>query len=244
MKTLIALVCLLVSPVLAAEECVVLLHGLARVSDSMAELERKLERSGMRSVNISYPSRRHPIAELARDAVGRGLAACRETAEVGAIAADGETVAASRIHFVTHSLGGILLRVYLQEQAIPELGRVVMLGPPNQGSSLAQGLKGVPGFGFLGPAGQALGTDDESIINELGPVDFELGVIAGDLALNPLGLLLIDGPNDSVVSVQSTRVAGMKEHITLPVMHTLMMRDNEVIDHSIHFLKTGNFIPQ
>ncbi len=249
MKKLIALVCLLVSPVLVAEDCVVLLHGLARVSDSMAELERKLERSGMRSVNISYPSRRHPIAELSRDAVGRGLAACRDTAEGGASGAEAainsaETNSPSRIHFVTHSLGGILLRVYLQDQAIPELGRVVMLGPPNQGSSLAQGLKGVPGFGFLGPAGQALGTDDESIINELGPVDFELGVIAGDLALNPLGLLLIDGPNDSVVSVESTRVAGMKEHITLPVMHTLMMRDNEVIDHSIHFLKTGNFIPQ
>ncbi len=243
MKKLMLVICLLFSPVVLADECVVLLHGLARVSDSMAELERKLERSGMRSVNISYPSRRYPIEELARDAVGRGLAACREAAAAGLEDGD-ELTAASSIHFVTHSLGGILLRVYLQNNTVSELGRVVMLGPPNQGSSLAQGLKGVPGFGFLGPAGQALGTDDESIINELGPVNFELGVIAGDLALNPLGLLLINGPNDSVVSVQSTRVAGMKQHITLPVMHTLMMRDNEVIDHSIHFLKTGNFIPR
>lgn len=230
MKSL--LLCLLLLPGFAlANDCVVLLHGLARVSNSMGELEKKLARSGMQAVNISYPSRQAPIAELATDAVSRGLAGCREKG-------------ARTIHFVTHSLGGILLRFYLADTQIPELGRTVMLGPPNQGSSLAQGLKSLPGFGFLGPAGQALGTDDESIVNNLGPVDFELGIIAGDLALNPLGLFLIDGPNDSVVSVESTRVEGMKAHITLPVMHSLMMRDNEVIDHSIHFLKTGNFIPQ
>lgn len=215
----------------SASECVVVLHGLARISDSMAELAGKLERSGLEAVNINYPSRRDPVRKLAQDAVGRGLTACREKG-------------ARTIHFVTHSLGGILLRVYLQEQTIPELGRVVMLGPPNQGSSLADALKHVPGYGLLGPAGQALGTDAESAVRNLGPVDFELGVIAGSLGINPLGLFFIDGPNDSVVSVESTRVEGMKEHITLPVMHTLMMRDNDVIDQSIHFLKTGGFIPQ
>lgn len=214
-----------------ASECVVLLHGLARISNSMAELEHKIQRSGMEAVNINYPSRHDPVQVLADDAVGRGLSGCRAKG-------------ARTIHFVTHSLGGILLRVYLQDREIPELGRVVMLGPPNQGSSLADALRHVPGYGLLGPAGQALGTDEDGVVQELGPVDFELGVIAGSLAINPLGLFFIDGPNDSVVSVESTRVEGMKEHITLPVMHTLMMRDNEVIDQSIHFLKTGGFIPQ
>ncbi len=210
--------------------CVVLLHGLARVSNSMGELETKLDRSGFEAVNISYPSTQHEIDVLAADAVGRGVSAC--------LAKQPE-----RIHFVTHSLGGILLRYYVNEHPLELMGRVVMLGPPNQGSEMVDELAPVPGFGFLGPTGAVLGTDEDSILNDLGPVEFELGVIAGTTNINPLGLLWIEGPNDSIVSVESTKVEGMKEHKVLPVTHTFMMRNNEVIDHTIHFLKTGSFMP-
>lgn len=219
------------APVTAATECVVLLHGLARVSDSMAEMRAKLGRSGFHVININYPSTRHEPKMLALDAVGRGLRGCRAES-------------ANTIHFVTHSLGGILLRLYLRDYVIPELGRVVMLGPPNQGSELVDTLEDVPGFGLLGPTGSALGTEDGDLVSQLPPVDFELGVIAGDFNLNPLSLFMIEGPNDSIVSVDSTRVEGMDDHIVLPVMHSVMMRDNEVIDHTIHFLKTGAFIPE
>ncbi len=216
----------------AAEECVVLLHGLNRVSNSMGELERKMARAGYTAVNINYPSRRFEEAQLADDAVGRGVSRCRETG-------------ATAIHFVTHSLGGILLRVYLQDHELPELGRVVMLGPPNQGSEVVDNLVAVPGFGFIvGPTGRRLGTDNASLPAQLGPANFELGVIAGDLNLNPLGFLFFSEANDTLVSVSSTRVEGMNDHIVLPVTHSLMMRNNEVIDHAIHFLKTGGFIPQ
>ncbi len=233
MIRVITLLCLLALPMSAlASECVVLLHGLWPVSESMAELQSKLERSGYQTSYVTYPSRQNTIPELAASAVGEGVASCRKQS-------------ARSIHFVTHSLGSILLRVYLQQTALPELGRVVMLGPPNQGSQLAEAVQSWPLAGWLlGPAGLALGTDESSLVQQLPPVDFELGVIAGTLAINPLGLLFIDGPNDSVVSVASTRVEGMDDHVVLPVLHSIMMRDNEVIDHSIHFLKTGNFIPQ
>lgn len=214
-----------------SKECVVLLHGLARVSNSMGELEAKMQRAGYLAVNINYPSRRHPIDVLADDAVGRGLAECR---------AAGTTT----IHFVTHSLGGILLRYYQQHHGIPELGRVVMLGPPNKGSPLVDSLLPVPGFGFItGPTGAALGTESE-LVHGLEPVDFDLGVIAGDTNINPLNFLFFSGPNDTIVSVESTRVEGMRAHLVLPVTHTFMMRNNTVIDHTIHYLKTGSFIPQ
>ena len=217
--------------VAAGQECVVLLHGLARVSNSMAELERKLGRSGFVAKNITYPSRQNAVAPLAEDAVERGVEACRS-----------EQV--SRIHFVTHSLGGILVRYYLAENSLPELGRVVMLGPPNQGTELVDRLRRLPGFALLGPAAISLGTDPGSITSNLGPVEFELGVIAGDVNVNPLAALFLPGDNDSVVTVESTRVDGMDEHLVLPVMHTIMMRNNRLIDHTIHYLKTGNFIPQ
>lgn len=228
---LLILLSLLPGIVVANSECVVLLHGLARVSNSMAELERKLERATYEVININYPSRSHAIDVLAMDAVGRGLTQCRGRQ-------------AERINFVTHSLGGILLRVYLQHENINELGRVVMLGPPNQGSELVDKLLPVPGFKlFSGPAGVALGTVGDSVVPSLGAVDFDLGVIAGDTNINPLNFLLLAGPSDSIVSVESTKVEGMNDHRVLPVMHTFMMRNNEVIDEAIHYLKTGMFIP-
>ncbi|GJM14247.1 MAG: acetyltransferase [Pseudohongiella sp.] len=216
----------------AAADCVVLLHGLGRLSNSMGELERKLGPAGYSVANIKYPSRSHSVDILAEDAVGRGLAQCRSASE-------------GEVHFITHSLGGILLRYYLTQNTIEELGRVVMLGPPNQGSAIVDGLLPVPGFEFIGgPAGVALGTGEGSIIDSLGPVEFDLGIIAGDTNINPLEFLFIAGPSDSIVSVESTKVNGMNAHKVLPVTHTFMMRNNEVIEQAIHYLKTGSFIAE
>ena len=216
----------------ANHECVVLLHGLARISNSMSELETKLTRSGFYVVNIKYPSRRYEIKILATDAIERGLTLCL-----------GQQ--AERIHFVTHSLGGILVRLYFQKQYVSALGRVVMLGPPNQGSEIVDSLLPVPGFRLLsGPTGVALGTGPSSVLNDLGPVDFDLGIIAGTTNINPINLFFMDGPNDSVVTVESTKVEGMNAHLMLPVTHTFMMLNNKVIDNTIHYLKTGSFIPE
>lgn len=211
-----------------AEDCVVLLHGLARVSNSMGELEEKLISAGFFVANTNYQSRKHQIDFLSHDAVSRGINTCFEKNPV-------------KIHFITHSLGGILVRYFFEEHSLANLGRVVMLGPPNQGSELVDRLKSVPGFSLLGPAGQALGTGADSIPRKLGPISFELGVIAGTRNITPLGFFWLDRPNDSVVTVESTRVEGMSEHISLPVTHTLMMRNNDVINHSINFLRSGNF---
>lgn len=229
-RSLTITVLLALLPLSALAECVVLLHGLGRLSNSMGELETKLAPAGYRVSNIFYPSRSHTIDVLAADAIGRGIDECR--AQGG-----------GSIHFITHSLGGILLRYYLKGQEIDELGRVVMLGPPNQGSELVDGLLPVPGFRFFtGPTGIALGTGEDSVLNGLGPVEFDLGVIAGSSNINPIEFLFIDGPSDGIVSIESTKVQGMRAHIVLPVTHTFMMRNNEVIDNAIHYLKTGTFM--
>lgn len=222
----------LLSPISLArsQECVILLHGLARVSNSMAELEDKLNKAGYSAISINYPSRKYKIDVLARDAVGRGITECGNL---------------DTVHFVTHSLGGILVRHYLEHSTIENLGRVVMLGPPNQGSEIVNGMLGVPGFKvFGGPTGIALGSGEGHIPDSLGPVEFDLGVIAGNTNINPLSLLFIEGENDSIVSVESTKVEGMNAHLVLPVTHTFMMRNNEVVDNVIHYLKVGSFIPQ
>lgn len=211
------------------DECVVLLHGLARTSGSMGEMERKLGRAGFQVVNIGYPSREQPVQQLAQQAVTEGLEDCSNQGS-------------RRIHFVTHSLGSILVRYYFQEYSDFRLGRVVMLGPPNQGAELVDALAEFPVFGLLnGPSGLQLRTSETGITESLGAVDFELGVIAGSQAVNPFFAALIPGPDDGKVSVESTRVTGMKEHIVMPVTHTWMMFNNEVVEQVVSFLKTGRF---
>jgi len=217
------------SAVAHADSCVVLLHGLARTANSMEKLSDELVEAGFATSNIDYPSRTATIEELARDAVPRGLAACR-------------SLRSQTVHFVTHSLGGILVRQFLAEQTIPELGRVVMLAPPNHGSEVVDKLSEFPGYEFLnGPAGQQLGTDAGSVPNQLGAVDFDLGVIAGTETFNPILSQLLPNPDDGKVSVASTRIEGMCGFLALPVTHTFIMQSDDVAEQTIHYLTQGQF---
>jgi esterase/lipase len=210
-------------------QCVILLHGLARTHLSMLAMEKALEKQRYQVININYPSREFAINELARVAVEEGLNRCK-------------LKISDSVSFVTHSLGGILVRQYLQTQQIPELERVVMLGPPNHGSEAVDKLKYFPGYFLLnGPAGQELGTSDQDMPKKLGAVDFELGVIAGKRSINLVLSTLIPGPNDGKVSVESTQIEGMKDFIALPVTHTFMMRNPQVIQQTLYFLQHGEF---
>jgi pimeloyl-ACP methyl ester carboxylesterase len=212
-----------------ADECVVLLHGLARTAGSMSVLEETLVGEGYRVANIDYPSREHPIEYLSELAVGTGLAQCEEHD-------------ASSVNFVTHSLGGILVRDYYARH--PELtpGRVVMLGPPNQGSEVVDNLRDTPGFELInGPAGLQLGTDEGSVPSQLGPVTFELGVIAGTESINLLLSTFLPDPDDGKVSVQSARVSGMCSFLTVPVSHPFLMSDEAVVLQATAFLRSGKF---
>lgn len=231
MRILATLFILMGSP--AAADCVVLLHGLSRSEVSMWLIEETLQFHGYRVINDGYPSNDAPIADLVSH-VGRAVERCGE----------------DRTHFVTHSLGGILVRTWLRDQRPANMGRVVMLAPPNHGSEIVDGLHqtGVlpdifPDIvGFLhGPAARELGTDPASIPSQLPPVDYELGVIAGNRTINPLGVMMIEGENDGTVSVLSTMVDGMADHIVLPTTHTMMMMNPVVIAEVLEFLRNGAF---
>ncbi len=211
-------------------ECVILLHGLARTSQSMLPLDEQLHEQDFLVVNVDYPSREFPIATLVEKAITPALENCRQYPISG-------------INFVTHSLGGILVRYYLSQQKIPELKRVVMLAPPNKGSQVVDNLKDLAPYDWInGPAGRELGTDPASVPNTLGPVDFDLGVIAGTTTINILLSLYLPDPDDGKVSVENTKIEGMRDFISLPVSHPYIMKDKEAIAQTIHFLRHGQFL--
>ena len=189
-----------------SSECVVLLHGLNRSYRAMSKMATGLQEAGYTTANVDYPSQSSTVEELATMAVNEGLDRCRETN-------------AEQIHFVTHSIGGILLRYAHSESPIPELGRVVMLAPPNQGSEIVDITREWPGAELIsGKAGLQLGTDEDSIPAKLGPVEFELGIVAGTGTISFFSAML-PNPDDGKVSVERTKIAGMTDFLVVDNSH-------------------------
>ena len=212
-----------------AADCVVLIHGLNRSWRAMQPMAEALHEAGFSTVNVDYPSQAGSIEVLAPMAINTGLSDCR-------------AAGAKRIHFVTHSIGGILLRYAHEMSPIPDLGRVVMLAPPNQGSEVIDITRNWPTTEiFAGEAGLQLGTDPNSIPRRLGPVDFELGVIAGTGSINFFMSAMLPQPNDGKVSVASTRIDGMDDFLVVDNSHHYITESEVVIRNTSYFLQHGVF---
>jgi triacylglycerol lipase len=209
-------------------EYVILVHGLLSSPRAMLKIRKELALNGYGVINYGYDSRVQSI-----QTVSEGL---------GRIIAERVPVSARELHFVTHSLGALVVRYYLSEERVNNLGRFVMIAPPNQGSVWGRTLvKNIPAFKYL------LGISGEELQYSLKyrpplPPPCEFGIISGGTGtqrgLNPF----IPGDNDATVAVSETMLAGMKDHIIIPGQHTMLLFQKRVIDNVISFLGTGKFI--
>lgn len=211
------------------QEAVVLLHGLGRTNRSMKPMEKALVAAGYVVYSIQYPSTKKSVEQLADEHLAPLLVECQAT-EPG------------KIHFVTHSLGAIVLRQYFINHTLNNVGRIVMLGPPNQGSEVVDKLGSFTLYDWInGPAGQQLGTSSNSLPNQLPVPPVEFGVIAGNRSINWILSTMIPGPDDGKVSVDRTQSQGMVDFVTVTTAHPFLMRNRKVIALTIAFLRDGSF---
>jgi pimeloyl-ACP methyl ester carboxylesterase len=217
------------APARLTQDGVVLLHGISRTARSFRKMQRTIEANGFSALNLDYASRRKPLEALAED--------IHPAIEHFTGSIEGS------VHFVCHSMGGLLARVYLAQYRPQRLGRVVMLGTPNGGSEIADRLRNFVAYrAFFGPAGQQLGTLRDAATNTLlPPVDYPVGVIAGNRSIYPVAAALLPKPHDGRVSVANTKLDGMTDHFIVPTVHPWLVRNNVVIEQTIAFLRNGRF---
>lgn len=212
------------------DEMVVLLHGILRSKTDMLFLRKFFEKHGYKTLNILYPSREQNLEGLS-DFINDKITNAPNKTEN------------TKLHFVTHSMGGLITRYYIHREKPKNLGKVVMLGPPNTGSELADWLSDTkvlaPLFkGLFGPASAQLRTDYEHIDND---ITYPLGVIAGSASVNPLAPWILDGEHDGIVPVERTKIEGMTDHIILSATHSFMMFNGDVMEQALHFLEHDAF---
>ncbi|MEM7650895.1 MAG: alpha/beta fold hydrolase [Pseudomonadota bacterium] len=210
------------------KDLVILLHGILRSKTDMLMLDKFLEKNGYDTLNILYPSREMSLEDL--------------TNFVAEKIGDNKN---RKLHFVTHSMGGLIARYFIATHKPKNLGRVVMLSPPNTGSEFADFLHDNEILGpafrkIFGPAGSQLKTDYQHID---GDITYPLGIIAGSSSINPLApWVLKDGDHDGIVPVERTKIEGMTDHIVIPTTHTFMMFNPKVMEQTLYFLKYEKFV--
>lgn len=208
---------------------VVLIHGIIRSSKSFSKMAAQLREDGYTVIGFDYPSTRRTMAESA-DFLRQTLASLEGV---------------DQIDLVCHSMGGLLVRSYLQqmgEKRDPRLHRVVMLGTPNRGAEMADLLKKNLAFQWVfGPAGQELVKDPAGTIASLPIPDLEFGLIAGARGTQDGWNPLVPGDDDGTVSVSSTQLPGASDFIEVRALHSFLPEDKQAIQATRHFVKTGCF---
>ena len=216
-------------PATSTPDGVVLLHGISRTARSFRKMELALHAAGFATLNLDYDSRRKALDALAED--------IHPAVDLFANGLEGS------VHFVCHSMGGLLARAYLARHRPRRLGRVVMLGTPNGGSEIADRLKNFSAYrSFFGPAGQQLVTRRDAATSAMLPaVDCATGIIAGNRSVYPITSMGLPRPHDGRVSVTNTKLAGMTDHIVIRTSHPWLVRNREAITQTIEFLRGGAF---
>ena len=209
------------------EEAVIVIHGFARRANSMGKLAEHIHREGYEVRNVGYSSIQQSLDEIQADVFEKFNQYILSNPD-------------KKIHFVGHSLGGLLIRAYLDQKSLKNLGSVVLMGAPNKGSALVDEYEERWFFSWLGSGLSELGADSE-FLKKLKAPYYTVGVIAGSRPFSKFFDSSLEGVHDGLVTVESAKLEGMSDFIVINVHHSRMKRDPRVFEQVIHFLKHARF---
>ena len=210
-----------------AEELVVLIHGIRDKPYIMWKLEQGLSKSGYSIMNLHYPSVKADMDSIVSLVHSRLAPRLQDY---------------QKINFVTHSLGGIVMRAYLHKHKQSNFQRLVMIAPPNKGAIMAERFEDFFIYKWIyGQTGQKLGKDSTDYWQQIPPPSIDFGIIAGglgnDKGFNPL----IPGDDDGTVGVAETKIAGAQDFIVIPGLHTSLLWQNRTLEQVLYFLEYNHF---
>ncbi|PCJ54906.1 MAG: hypothetical protein COA70_04240 [Planctomycetota bacterium] len=218
------------APPIEDQTLVILLHGIADSRLSFWRLEDKLKQDGWQVAALSYPSTHQSLQQHA-DHLAEVVEHLRGYRSV---------------HFVTHSLGGIVVRRFLADGGVWQqrisIKRIVMIGPPNQGAVFAEKVEAFPPYTWIfGDAGKSL---TPSAMKSLPAPEMPFLVIAGSRGNKDGWNPVLQGDDDFVVRVEETHLQGETGHLLVKGLHGLMMNNNGVIAATLMFLRNGKVMDQ
>lgn len=215
------------SDVTASEkEWVILIHGIGMNNMMMWKMAEHIETQGFHVKRIGYPSWQTQTQDILNIVNHQINTCCADLTQ--------------KIHFVGYSLGGLLVRNYLNQYRPAQLGNTVLIGTPNQGTEIADRLMESKLIKYLMPITSDLGTSQTSLPNQLPPPNYPVGIIAG-LFENDLNEPFLPGLDDGIVPISSTQLKNMQDFILIHTGHPMMFYNQTVSDQVIHFLKNGVF---
>ncbi|WP_159434856.1 esterase/lipase family protein [Rubritalea squalenifaciens] len=207
------------------DETVILLHGLWRSVWAMEPMAQYLNGCGYQTINCPYASFKLSLSEMVEQFSHFVREQCKE---------------AKKVHFVTHSLGGVVVRQLLQQLESDKIGHVVMLAPPHQGSEIVDWLQSYNLHRVLGPAGNFLSTSSMEALDTKLPDAIPVAVIMGKQSLLPFFRSMLDQQNDGIVSVERGQVAGTNQFEIIEADHTYISSNEDAMSMTEHFLRTGS----
>lgn len=209
------------------KEGVILLHGFARSKTAMWRLAGRLEDAGYSVHRIGYDSLTQDIDAIKKEVFFKINSYMKNRS--------------NRVHFVGHSFGGLLIRSYLGENKVKNIGNVVLMGSPSKGTPAVDYLKDKWYFKYAGPSIMTMSSRGSAFLSSLKEPDYNLGIIAG-VSESSSNESILNGKNDGIVPIESTKVSGMKDFIIIETSHTMMRYSEDVAEQTIYFLRNGVFL--
>ncbi|MHA2067064.1 MAG: esterase/lipase family protein [Candidatus Thorarchaeota archaeon] len=209
------------------DELIILLHGIFRAKDAFGPMTQRLREEGWEAHSLNYPSTLQSLDEHAI-----GLEKLLNRLE-----------GISKVHFVTHSMGGIVARTLLARESEwkgrIEVGRVVFIATPNKGARIADILQASNLAMLLGGPSLIELTTEKA--KEIPVPDVNFGIVAGikgdGQGYNPM----LDGEDDMTVSVSEVILDGAEDQLLVRALHTIIQINPKVIDGTVSYLRTGRF---